>query len=680
LKTVNANGPAPPQHQRKRKGANKKPDEPKPVNEPIQEKTLPVPVTKSEAPEEAPVPVTVEPEVVLGEGNWMDLVDEEKDNVDPLAGREEDKKFSGPAKKDEKVKKPSKKELRDAKKRAMAPVPETKEAEIVTEAKEGEMVTEVKEGDAPEKPIEEYWMDPMEAFHVESRFRCPIIAILGHVDTGKTKLLDKIRNTNVQNGEAGGITQQIGASFFPQYKLKEEVRKVPHLGIEVEVPGLLIIDTPGHESFSNLRSRGSSLCDFAILVVDIMHGLENQTLESIQLLQARNTPFVIALNKIDRLKDWSEKPNTSSYKSLESQGGFTKGVFRDNWAPINTQLAMQDINAAMYWENDNQEEYTSIVPTSAITGEGICDILGYIIKYTQETLTEKITKNTTDLKATCLEVKKIEGLGSTIDIILVNGKLSEGDKIVTAGMNGAITTTIRALLTPHPLKEMRVKAEYIHHKTCTGAMGVKIMGPGLETAIAGAAVYIYDTEEELEGYREELKADIKRVRKTVKLVSEGVCVAASTLGSLEALLVFLKTQKVPVAEVCIGDVSKEDCIRALTPLLSDENKKKKREFATVLAFDVKILPEAQRFSDENGIKIITANIIYHLTDRFTEHVKDIKLKAKIEEGKDAIFPCELKIVAVFNSKSPLIMGIEVEAGVLKIGTPVCIVERNVIFS
>merc|ERR1712194_156668 len=119
-------------------------------------------------------------------------------------------------------------------------------------------------------------------------------------------------------------------------------------------------------------------------------------------------------------------------------------------------------------------------------------------------------------------------------------------------------------------------------------------------------------------------------------------------------------------------------IRALTPLLSDENKKKKREYATVLAFDVKILPEAQKFSDENGIKIITANIIYHLTDAFTEHVKDIKLKAKQDEGKDAIFPCELRIVGIFNAKHPLIMGIEVDSGVLKPGTPVCIPERGML--
>jgi len=361
LQQANAVGPGPAHHPRKRKGG-KKQEEPK-AQEIIAEKTESevVAVVKTED-----APAKVEPEVVLGEGNWMDLVDEEKDNVDPLADKLKNTQQAVEDDKKPKEKKLSGKEKRDAKKRAMAPVKEepTVTEEVITED------TKVPEVVADEK----YWMDPMDAFHVESKFRCPIIAILGHVDTGKTKLLDKIRNTNVQNGEAGGITQQIGASFFPQYKLREEVHKVDHLGTTVEVPGLLIIDTPGHESFSNLRSRGSSLCDFAILVVDIMHGLENQTLESIQLLQARNTPFVIALNKIDRLKDWVEKPNSSSYKSLQSQGGFTKGVFDEKWKPIFTQLAMQDINAEMYWKNDNEEEYVSIVPTSAITGEGICDI------------------------------------------------------------------------------------------------------------------------------------------------------------------------------------------------------------------------------------------------------------------------------------------------------------------
>lgn len=299
----------------------------------------------------------------------------------------------------------------------------------------------------------------------QPELRSPICCILGHVDTGKTTILDKIRNTNVQEGEAGGITQQIGATFFPANKLELEISKLKSFySIDCQVPGLLIIDTPGHESFSNLRSRGSSLCDIAILVIDLMHGLEKQTLESMELLKMRKTPFIIALNKIDRNYEWKTMKNDSSYLSLNKQMKNTQNEFYKRLDGVKLELAEKGFNSALYWENPDVSSYVSLVPTSGVTGEGLPDLLGVILKYSSKFLKQKIKMRGDVFDCTILEVKMIEGLGTTIDVILVNGTLKEGDKIILMGFNGPIITHIRALLTPHPMKEMRVKGEYIHHK------------------------------------------------------------------------------------------------------------------------------------------------------------------------------------------------------------------------
>lgn len=207
-----------------------------------------------------------------------------------------------------------------------------------------------------DEPEPDYMIDKKKYFEIDAneKYRSPICCILGHVDTGKTSILDKIRRTSVQENEAGGITQQIGATFFPKDKLITEVAKCNgHYPIEACVPGLLIIDTPGHESFSNLRSRGSSLCDIAILVIDLMHGLEKQTLESIKMLNDRDTHFVVALNKIDRSYEWISKADGSSYVSLKAQSETTIQDYTNRLNEVKLQLNQEGFNIAMYWENED---------------------------------------------------------------------------------------------------------------------------------------------------------------------------------------------------------------------------------------------------------------------------------------------------------------------------------------
>lgn len=517
-----------------------------------------------------------------------------------------------------------------------------------------------------------------EAFNVKSKYRCPIICIMGHVDTGKTKILDQIRQTNVQVNEAGGITQQIGASFFPQTKLKEQIAKLDPKALKVacDIPGLLVIDTPGHEAFANLRNRGSSLCDMAIVVVDIMHGLERQTLESLKMLHEKQTPYILALNKIDRIYGWKQAKDTSSFVNLKKQASATKSNFEEKKLSTLTQLMKEGINSKFYWENSEPEEYVSIIPTSALIGEGMPDLLGYITYYTQTFLEKKIVRNETDFKATVLEVKKVEGIGMTVDVILVSGTLRINDTIVLSGFDGPIVTTVKGILTPHPMKEMRVKNEYISHEVAYGAMGLRLVATDLEKAIAGSAVFQLTDKAQLPEFADILSGDIRRVKKIVKTGDEGVGVAASTLGSLEALLVYLKEEKIPVSHVTIGDMTKADMQKILAPFSAEDKKNRKKEFLTVLCFDVRILPDAAKFAEDNGIKIIKADIIYHLSREFEKYVSGIQEARKREEGRKAIFPCQIKFVQVFHKKDPIIAGIEIVRGVVRPGTILCVPERD----
>ncbi|CBI18548.3 unnamed protein product, partial [Vitis vinifera] len=441
------------------------------------------------------------------------------------------------------------------------------------------------------------------------------------------------------------------------------------------VPGLLVIDTPGHESFTNLRSRGSGLCDIAILVVDIMHGLEPQTIESLNLLKMRNTEFIVALNKVDRLYGWKVCRNSPIQKAMKQQSKDVQNEFNMRLTQIITQFKEQGLNTELYYKNKEMGETFSIVPTSAISGEGIPDLLLLLVHWTQKTMVEKLTYSS-EVQCTVLEVKVVEGHGTTIDVVLVNGVLHEGDQIVVCGMQGPIVATIRALLTPHPMKELRVKGTYLHHKQIKAAQGIKITAQGLEHAIAGTGLYVVGPDDDLEDIKEAAMEDMKSVLSRIDKSGEGVYVQASTLGSLEALLEFLKSPAVsiPVSGIGIGPVHKKDVMKASVML------EKKKEYATILAFDVKVTPEARELADDMGVKIFIADIIYHLFDQFKAYIDNLKEEKKREAADEAVFPCVLKIMpnCIFNKKDPIVLGVDVLEGIAKVGTPICIPQRDFI--
>ncbi|CAL4899138.1 unnamed protein product [Urochloa decumbens] len=513
---------------------------------------------------------------------------------------------------------------------------------------------------------------------IDKELRAPICCILGHVDAGKTKLLDCIRRSNVQGGEAGGITQQIGATYLPV----ENIRERTSLKAEatIKVPGLLVIDTPGHQSFSNMRIRGSSLCDVAVVVVDITRGLENQTIESLDLLKHRNVRFVVALNKVDRLYGWKTCPNAPIAKALKNQSDDVRSKFIWRVTEVVTQLKENGFNAALYYENKKIKEVVNIVPTSSVSAEGIPDLLLLLVRWVPEIMMERLTY-VNNVECTVLEVNKDKDFGTTIDVVLINGALRKGDQIVVCTKQGPVTTNIRYLLTPYPTKKLKAKAVYKHHEELKAAQG------GLRHAIPGTALIVVKLGDDLEQAEAAAVQEICLVvnedessgsddgtaiqeMSRIKTCKEGAYVQASSIGTLEAIIEHLKSLsfEIPVSGCNLGPVHKQDVMKATAML------KRKEEYAAILAFDVKVMPEAFDLAAESGVKIFVADTVYKLVDSFTDHIKKLKEEKKKQYAAEAVFPCTLKILPnrVYHKKEPIVCDVEVLEGVVKVGAPICV--------
>eukprot|EP01088_Endostelium_zonatum_P021859 TRINITY_DN88_c0_g1_i1.p1 TRINITY_DN88_c0_g1~~TRINITY_DN88_c0_g1_i1.p1 ORF type:complete len:1028 (-),score=432.17 TRINITY_DN88_c0_g1_i1:60-3143(-) len=511
----------------------------------------------------------------------------------------------------------------------------------------------------------------------EKSLRSPICCILGHVDTGKTSLLDRIRKTNVQGGEAGGITQQIGATYIPKETLLEQTNAIKDsFKLKYKIPGLLVIDTPGHEIFTNLRSRGSSLCDIAVLVVDLMHSIEQQTRESIELLKRRKTPFIVAMNKIDRCYNWVVKKEAGFVDTYENQSGATKADFEERTRKVIADFAISGLNAQLYTRNPDMSQYVSLVPTSAVTGEGIPDLLGLIVKLTETKIAKRITEmDDNTFTATVLEVKSVEGHGFTIDIILSNGEIRKGDRIVLCGKDKAIDTKIRALMTPQPLREMRVKTPYLSMNSVRAAAGIKIAAQGLENAIAGSELFVIPAKAE-ESYVEEIKERVQQEYNEMitNLSFPGVSVQASTLGSLEAVLAYMQQENIPVAAINIGRIHKSDVIRAAVNLEPG----KAKEYGCILGFDVDVEKNAQQEADRLGVKIWCKDIIYHLFDEWTKYQKELIAATMGSYESKLVYPVEMEILPewILAKRNPILLGVKIVAGWAKMNTQVCVIKKN----
>jgi translation initiation factor 5B len=491
--------------------------------------------------------------------------------------------------------------------------------------------------------------------------RQPIVCVLGHVDTGKTLLLDKIRKTSVQAREAGGITQHIGASFFPVETVKQLIGPLlSTLKGEIEIPGLLIIDTPGHEAFTNLRRRGGSVADIAILVIDILRGFEAQTYECIEILKARKTPFIVAVNKIDRVPGWKSQPASPFLKAYAGQDSYVKEDLDNRLYEVMGTFSRLSFRVDRFDRIKDFTQTIALVPTSAKTGEGIAELLMVLVGLTQQYLKKQLQTTEGPAKGSVLEVKEEPGLGLTLNTIIYDGTLRKDDLVVVGGKEKPIVTHIRAILVPKPLDEIRDPRDRFSSVDCVfAAAGVKIVASGLEGALAGAPLYAVPPGEEPEKYVKLVAEEIKKIRIAIDV--EGVVLKADTLGSLEAIAEILRQNSVQIRIADVGDVSKRDVIEASVV------KSREPLSGVVLAFGVRILPDAEEEAANSCIQIFKEPIIYNLIDKYLEWLKS-KREAKIElEFKKLVKPGKILVMQgfVFRRAKPAIFGVEILGGQLR---------------
>jgi translation initiation factor 5B len=475
--------------------------------------------------------------------------------------------------------------------------------------------------------------------------------------------LDEIRETSVQAREAGGMTQHIGASFFPLETLKQLVGPLlSSFKGEVEIPGLLIVDTPGHEAFTNLRRRGGSVADIAILVIDILKGFEAQTNECIDILKARKTPFLVAVNKMDRIPGWKTNPDASFLQSYARQDMHVREELDNRLYQIMGIFSRLGFRTDRF-DRIRRQDFAStiaLVPTSAKTGEGLPELIMVLVGLTQQFMKKQLQTTDGPGKGSVLEVKEEPGLGLTLNTIIYDGTLRKDDLIVVGGKEKPVSTRVRAILVPKPLDEIRDPRDRFSSVDCVfAAAGVKIVASGLEGALAGAPLYVVPPNEQIADYAKLVTEEVGRIRIATEIA--GVIIKADTLGSLEAIAEILKKNNVQIRIADVGDVSKRDIteasvVKAREPLLG-----------VVLAFGVKTLPDAEQEAAVNDVRIFREPIIYNMIEQYLEWSRT-KREAKTEEEFEKLTkPGKIQVIAgfIFRRAKPAIFGVEVAGGQIR---------------
>ncbi len=485
--------------------------------------------------------------------------------------------------------------------------------------------------------------------------RQPIVAVLGHVDHGKTSLLDKIRQTVIASKEAGGITQAIGTTEIPADSITNICGPlIERFKFSLNIPGLLFIDTPGHEAFTTLRKRGGSIADIAILVVDIVEGIMPQTEESINILKETKTPFVVVVNKIDRIQGWIT--NTACFlDNYPQQTEYVQRVFEESFYKIIMQLSNHGFSADRFDRVTDFQKTVAAVPLSAKTGEGIGELLVVLIGLSQQFLKDQLIASDKS-EGMILEVKEVVGLGTIADCIIYNGTISKNDFLVIGGKFPMISK-IRSLLVPDPMRDIRMEKKFHAVENVNAAAGVRISAPGMDKIVAGSPIRTAKTFEEAE----KLLDILEKEKEEVELRNEvdGLILKSDTIGSLEALIHIFK--KHPIRVATIGQITKYDII--------DAEANTYQFHKIVIGFSTAISEEARTYAKDRAVKIIESNIIYHLKEEYDEWVEKEKEETKRKEIENITRPGKIRVLpgCIFRASNPAIVGCEVLGGILRPG-------------
>ncbi|MAU74260.1 MAG: translation initiation factor IF-2 [Euryarchaeota archaeon TMED132] len=532
---------------------------------------------------------------------------------------------------------------------------------------------------------------------VRGENRQPIVSVLGHVDHGKTSVLDLVRSigserqASVMDREAGGITQHIGATEVPADVLNDTCAAMLG-GKNFKSPGLLFIDTPGHHSFVSLRNRGGSVADIAILVIDIMEGLQPQTIESLNTLKETKTPFVIAANKVDRIHGWTCERGRSFMQSLKDQREDVVSLFEDRYWKILGQFSEHGFNIERYDKIRDFTQNVAVVPMSAKEGEGLQDLLAVSVGLAERFLEDRLTDTIGPAEGTVLEMRDEIGMGKTIDVILYRGSLKIGDNIMLASNDGPFSTHIKGLKRPKGMSEMRDAGKrWVNFPDVQAACGVKIVAPKLEQAIAGTTLYLANTEEQIENSKKAIQEEwrtiydkmpimcsvCEKVSPRVEFIENcqkgtckgaieeknGVVIKADTVGGLEALAFELFKLKIPVRQASVGPVNKKDILMAKS--IKDPLNR------AILGFSTKPNNEVadELKGDDSEIKFFNGSIIYHILDSFEEWREQTKADIEAEQRESLVYPGRLLYLKdhTFRAKGPAIVGMRVVGGRVHIG-------------